>query len=87
MVCSTINRNLKSYVMAIVGAEYILKWLPKGTHDWNKFITPNELYAMLEASNLKPVDKKGFLFNPISWSWSISERDLSVNYVTTSLNE
>ena len=73
--------------MAIVGAEYILKWLPKGTHDWNKFITPNELYTMLESAKLKPVDKKGFLFNPISWSWSISERDLSVNYVTTSVNE
>jgi 2-polyprenyl-6-hydroxyphenyl methylase/3-demethylubiquinone-9 3-methyltransferase len=87
MICSTINRSLKSYLMAIVGAEYILKWLPKGTHDWNKFITPNELYAMLEVAGLKPVDKKGFLFNPITWTWSISEKDLSVNYVTSSVNE
>ena len=86
-LCSTINRNAKSFAMAIIGAEYVMRWLPKGTHEWNKFITPEELYALLEKSGLNPVDKKGFVFNPIAWSWSLSARDLSVNYVTTSLKE
>ena len=84
-ICSTINRNPKSYVMAIVGAEYVMRWLPKGTHEWNKFITPEELYDLMSKAGLDPVDKKGFVFNPISWSWSLSDRDLSVNYVTASL--
>ena len=84
MICSTINRNAKSFAMAIVGAEYVMRWLPKGTHDWAKFITPDELCAMLETAGLAPVDRKGFVFNPVAWSWSISDRDLSVNYVTAS---
>ena len=85
MVCSTINRNPKSFMMAIVGAEFVMRWLPKGTHDWNKFITPDELFDLLEAAGLRPVDRKGFVFNPVFWNWSLSERDLSVNYVTTSV--
>lgn len=85
MICSTLNRNPKSYAMAIIGAEHIMRWLPKGTHDWSKFITPDELFALLEKAGLDPVDRKGFVFNPLGWSWSISARDLSVNYVTTSL--
>ena len=85
MTCSTINRNPKSFAVAIVGAEYIMQWLPKGTHEWSKFITPAELCAMLEKAGLDPVDRTGFVFNPVAWSWSLSERDLSVNYVTTSL--
>ncbi|WP_101066819.1 bifunctional 2-polyprenyl-6-hydroxyphenol methylase/3-demethylubiquinol 3-O-methyltransferase UbiG [Roseovarius salinarum] len=84
-ICSTINRNAKSYAMAIVGAEYVMRWLPKGTHEWRKFITPDELYALLEGAGLEPVDRKGFVFNPARWSWSLSARDLSVNYVTTSV--
>lgn len=84
-VCSTINRNAKSFAMAIVGAEYIMRWLPKGTHEWTKFITPEELYGLMQDAGLNPIDKKGFVFNPISWSWSLSDRDLSVNYVTASL--
>jgi 2-polyprenyl-6-hydroxyphenyl methylase/3-demethylubiquinone-9 3-methyltransferase len=85
MICSTINRNPKSFAMAIVGAEYVMRWLPKGTHEWNKFITPDELYGMLKAAGLDPVDRKGFVFNPVTWSWRISDRDLSVNYVTSSV--
>jgi 2-polyprenyl-6-hydroxyphenyl methylase/3-demethylubiquinone-9 3-methyltransferase len=85
MICSTLNRNPKSYVMAIIGAEHVMRWLPKGTHDWRKFITPDELFGMIRAGGLEPVDRKGFVFNPISWSWSISDRDLSCNYVTASL--
>ncbi|AWB49923.1 bifunctional 3-demethylubiquinol 3-O-methyltransferase/2-polyprenyl-6-hydroxyphenol methylase [Gemmobacter aquarius] len=85
MVCSTLNRNPKSFVMAIIGAEWVMRWLPKGTHDWSKFITPDELYALLRTAGLDPVDRKGMVFNPASWSWSLSSRDLSCNYVTTSL--
>jgi 2-polyprenyl-6-hydroxyphenyl methylase / 3-demethylubiquinone-9 3-methyltransferase len=85
MLCSTINRNPKSYAVAIVGAEVIMRWLPRGTHDWRKFITPDELFDLLTNAGLTPVDRKGFVFNPINWSWSISDRDLSVNYVTAAL--
>ena len=85
MICSTLNRNPKSFVMAIIGAEYVMRWLPKGTHDWNKFITPDELYALIQGAGLEPVDKKGMVFNPVSWGWSLSSRDLSCNYVTASV--
>jgi len=85
MLCSTINRNPKSYAVAIFGAEVIMRWLPRGTHDWSKFITPDELFELLSNAGLEPVDRKGFVFNPVSWAWSISDRDLSVNYVTASL--
>ena len=81
-ICSTINRNPKSFAVAIFGAEYVMRWLPKGTHEWSKFITPDELFSLLEQAGLTPVDRKGFVFNPVSWRWSISDRDLSVNYVT-----
>lgn len=84
MLCSTINRNPKSYLMAIIGAEHVMRWLPKGTHEWDKFIKPNELYDLITRAGLKPVDRKGFVFNPLLWSWSISDTDLSVNYVTAS---
>jgi 2-polyprenyl-6-hydroxyphenyl methylase/3-demethylubiquinone-9 3-methyltransferase len=83
-ICSTINRNPKSFAVAIVGAEFVMRWLPRGTHEWSKFITPDELFDLLGQAGLTPVDRKGFVFNPISWQWSISERDLSVNYVTAS---
>jgi 2-polyprenyl-6-hydroxyphenyl methylase/3-demethylubiquinone-9 3-methyltransferase len=84
MICSTINRNPKSYLMAIIGAEYVMRWLPRGTHEWSKFITPDELFDLLRQAGLEPVDRKGMVFNPIRWSWSLSDRDLSVNYVTAS---
>jgi 2-polyprenyl-6-hydroxyphenyl methylase/3-demethylubiquinone-9 3-methyltransferase len=84
-ICSTINRNPKSFAMAIVGAEYVMRWLPKGTHEFNKFITPDELFALLEQAGLNPVDRKGFKFDFFGWSWSISDSDMSVNYVTAAL--
>ncbi|MFK7868160.1 MAG: bifunctional 2-polyprenyl-6-hydroxyphenol methylase/3-demethylubiquinol 3-O-methyltransferase UbiG [Roseobacter sp.] len=84
-ICSTLNRNPKSFAMAIIGAEHVMRWLPKGTHEWSKFITPDELYDLLKASGFDPVDRKGFVFNPLGWNWRISERDLRVNYVTTSI--
>ncbi|MEC3863121.1 bifunctional 2-polyprenyl-6-hydroxyphenol methylase/3-demethylubiquinol 3-O-methyltransferase UbiG [Mesobacterium sp. TK19101] len=84
-LCSTINRNSKSFAMAIVGAEYVMRWLPKGTHDWKKFITPEELFSLIEQAGMTPVDRKGYQFNPVTWRWRISDRDLSVNYVTAAL--
>ena len=84
MLCSTINRNPKSYLVAIIGAEHVMRWLPKGTHDWAKFITPDELGELLKVAGFDPVDRKGFVFNPVLWSWSISQKDLSVNYVMAS---
>lgn len=85
MICSTLNRNPKSFMMAIIGAEHVMRWLPKGTHDWQKFITPDELYDLIRRAGLEPVDRKGMVFNPLAWSWSLSARDLSVNYVTASV--
>jgi len=85
MLCSTLNRNPKSYMAAIIGAEVVMRWLPRGTHDWHKFITPEELFDLISDAGLKPVDRKGFVFNPLLWSWSISDQDLSVNYVTASI--
>lgn len=84
-ICSTINRNPKSFAMAIVGAEYVMRWLPKGTHEWNKFITPDELFDLMTKAGLTPVDRKGFKFNFLQFTWSISDSDLSVNYVTAAL--
>ena len=84
-ICSTLNRNPKSFLFAIIGAEWVMRWLPKGTHDWNKFITPDELFAFLTEAGLLPIDRKGFVFDKIRWSWSLSATDLSVNYVTASV--
>ena len=78
-------KGFKSFAMAIVGAEYVMRWLPKGTHEWNKFITPEELFSLIETAGLEAVDRKGFVFNPITWQWRLSDRDLSVNYVTASV--
>lgn len=80
MLTSTINRNPKSYVIAIVGAEQVMRWLPRGTHEFAKFITPSELEAMISQAGLHVSKQTGFVFNPFGWSWSLSDRDLSVNY-------
>jgi 2-polyprenyl-6-hydroxyphenyl methylase / 3-demethylubiquinone-9 3-methyltransferase len=85
MICSTINRTPKAWLLAVVGAEHVLRWLPRGTHDWSRFITPDELFALLRGAGLEPADRKGFVFDPIGWRWHLSDRDLSVNYVTASL--
>ena len=85
MVASTMNRNPKSYMVAIIGAEHVMRWLPKGTHEWSKFITPDELADLIAAAGLNVVDRMGMVFNPLGWSWSLSARDLSVNYAMTSV--
>ena len=86
MTTSTINRNGKSYLWAIVGAEQVMRWLPRGTHEWSKFITPEELFALLREAGLDPVDRTGFVFDFARWGLGgLSDRDLSVNYVTTAV--
>jgi 2-polyprenyl-6-hydroxyphenyl methylase/3-demethylubiquinone-9 3-methyltransferase len=60
-----------------------MRWLPRGTHDWQRFITPDELGAMAAACGLEVADRKGMVFNPIGFGWSLSDRDLSVNYLLT----
>lgn len=82
-ICSTLNRTARSYLAAIIGAEHIMRWLPKGTHEWAKFITPEELFGFIETAGLEPLDRTAMVFNPITWGWSFSANDLSVNYVTT----
>ena len=81
LLLSTLNRTAKAKALAIVGAEYILKWVPKGTHDWSKFITPEELNALLSGAGFTPVDRQGMVYAPLSGDWLLSDRDLSVNYI------
>ena len=83
MFTATINRTVTSYIKAIVGAEYILRWLPIGTHDWNKFIKPEELEKTLNDKNFKTNNIKGLEFNPIFNKWKKSD-NLSVNYIICS---
>ena len=82
MFIATLNQTLKSYIFAILGAEYILRWLPIGTHDWNKFIKPEELESKLTNFNISIQDIKGLSFNPINQKWKQS-KDTSVNYILT----
>ena len=80
MFIATLNKTLKSYVFAILGAEYILRWLPIGTHEWNKFLNPSELIKISEAHNLKLQKINGMTYNPFLDKWSVSD-DKSVNYI------
>ena len=83
MFTATLNRSLTSYIKAIIGAEYILRWLPIGTHDWNKFIKPEELENFLSQENFSTLDIKGLKFNPFLKKWKQSS-DTSVNYIVSS---
>ena len=84
MFTATLNRTFVSYIKAIIGAEYILGWLPIGTHDWNKFIKPEELEKTLQNYNFKTLDITGLEFNPLLSKWKRSD-NLSVNYIICSL--
>ncbi len=79
MLLSTINRTAKAFALAIVGAEYVLRWLPRGTHQWDRFVTPAELAEALRASGLRVVDTRGLTFNPLTRDWRLSS-NTSVNY-------
>ena len=83
MFTATLNRSFTSYIKAIIGAEYILRWLPVGTHDWNKFIKPEELEKFLAQENFSTLDITGLKFNPLLGKWKKSS-DLSVNYIISS---
>jgi len=80
MFIATLNKTFKSYVLAIIGAEYVLRWLPIGTHDWEKFVKPDNLVSLAINSNLKLKKLSGMKFNPITDNWSLSN-DKSVNYI------
>ena len=86
MFTATLNRSFASYIKAIIGAEYILRWLPIGTHDWNKFIKPEELEKLLLQENFTTFDITGLQYNPLFNKWKKS-RDLSVNYIISSLKD
>ncbi|MDE2601457.1 MAG: bifunctional 2-polyprenyl-6-hydroxyphenol methylase/3-demethylubiquinol 3-O-methyltransferase UbiG [Bradyrhizobium sp.] len=82
MVVSTLNRNWKSFALAIVGAEYVLRWLPRGTHQWDKFVTPDELAQHLLDNKLIVTEETGVVYNPFADRWSLSS-DTDVNYMVT----
>jgi 2-polyprenyl-6-hydroxyphenyl methylase/3-demethylubiquinone-9 3-methyltransferase len=77
---ATLNRTIKSFALAIVGAEYILRWLPRGTHQWDKFVTPNELEIAIEQSGLSVADQTGVIYNLLADRWQLSS-DIDVNYM------
>jgi 2-polyprenyl-6-hydroxyphenyl methylase/3-demethylubiquinone-9 3-methyltransferase len=80
MVASTLNRNWKSFALAIVGAEYVLRWLPRGTHQWSKFVTPDELAKHLLDNRLVVTEQSGVVYNPFADRWGLSA-DMDVNYM------
>jgi len=85
-VAATLNRTLRSYLMAIIGAEYVMRWLPVGTHDWNKFLTPGELAEAIAASGLAVRETAGMVYNPLSGRWRLGT-DTGVNYLIFAVKE
>ena len=86
LVLSTLNRTAKSYAMSIIGAEYILRWLPRGTHTWRKFIRPSEMAAALTRRGYRITDTHGLIFRPRTWDFALDTKDLDVNYLMTATN-
>ena len=80
-VWSTLNRTAKSFALAIVGAEYVLRWLPKGTHTWNKFVKPSELAGHLRHNAMDVTEMTGMVMNPLNFKWELNSQDLNVNYL------
>ena len=80
MIAATINRTLKSFALAIVGAEYVLRWVPRGTHQWDKFVKPEELELAIEDAGLDIVGERGVIYNPLADRWQLSS-DMDVNYM------
>lgn len=84
-VVSTINRTARAWALAVVAAERVLRWLPPGTHEWRRFVTPDELAEMLGAAGLEVVDRAGMVFDPLRGDWRVDRRDLSVNHVAAAV--
>jgi 2-polyprenyl-6-hydroxyphenyl methylase/3-demethylubiquinone-9 3-methyltransferase len=80
MFVATLNKTLKSLALAKIGAEYVLRWLPPGTHDWNRFVEPGELRRLLEGAGLNPLKTQGVAFDPLAWDWCLSS-DTDINYM------
>jgi 2-polyprenyl-6-hydroxyphenyl methylase / 3-demethylubiquinone-9 3-methyltransferase len=80
MIAATLNRTIKSFALAIVGAEYVLRWLPRGTHQWDKFVTPHELESAFECAGLQVTGERGVVYNPFADRWQLSS-DMDVNYM------
>ena len=80
MFTATLNRTARAYALAILGAEYVLRWLPKGTHEWKKFLTPDEIGSLVTRNGLKISDQKGVVFHPLADEWRLSS-DMGVNYM------
>ena len=80
MIAATINRTMKSFALAIVGAEYVLRWLPRGTHQWDRFVTPDELAIAMERAGLRSGDERGVIYNLLADRWELST-DIDVNYM------
>lgn len=81
IIMSTLNRTFKSYAFAIVGAEYVMRVLPRGTHDWNKFLKPAELCRALQKNDITISEMTGLVLDPLSWKWKLKASDLDVNYL------
>lgn len=82
MIVATLNRTARAFALAVVGAEYVLGWLPRGTHEWSKFITPDEMQKLVTDAGLTPGPRTGVSYNPLADKWSIST-DVAVNYMMT----
>ena len=78
---STLNRTAKAWALAIAGAEYVLRWLPRGTHDWKKFLKPSEVVHGLSAGGIEAQEIVGVVYSPLSRAWSLNKSDLDVNYM------
>jgi 2-polyprenyl-6-hydroxyphenyl methylase/3-demethylubiquinone-9 3-methyltransferase len=87
MALATLNRTPKSFALAIVGAEYVLRWLPRGTHDWRRFLRPSELVASLRAAGLETRELTGVAYNPLTGAWRLAPHDLEVNYMVFAVKE
>jgi len=83
IIFSTLNRTPRSFALGIVAAEYILRWVPRGTHSWNKFVRPSELSRHLREQNLSAEDITGLVYNPLHDTFSMDKKDLAVNYFLT----
>ena len=84
IILATLNRTAKAFALAIVGAEWVLGWLPRGTHDWRKFLRPSELARELRYNGMRLAEIRGVTYNPVSGRWSLSG-DTDVNYMVTAV--